>query len=280
VSVGSNGADKNTRTEAAPRAPLRSRVLRRRAAVFVGLLALHGGHPGQANADAPQPASEVAQGSVSSPLEPVYAIRADGSVTLRICFNWSCLRRQILTFTPEDMVAVKEQLRLCPSNNFHDRVQRLRIGVWQMELLAMKYQPLLANDRAVNESEHGIEGRTDCIDNSTNTTTFLRILQDLQQLPGWSVSTPQVRHRFSIHQVHWTAVVIDAESDTPWSADSWYRPHGHLPMVMPLSSWSDEKLSWEPPFDRINPTPRFSYELCGVPQRQSLSESEQGTDVN
>jgi hypothetical protein len=248
-------------------------MLRRHAALLIGVIALLGSHPAFVHAAALRPVSEETQESVSSPLAPDYAIQADGSVALRICFNWSCSRRQRLTFTPEDMSVVKEQLRLCPGNNLYDRLQRVRIGIWQMESLAMKYQPLLANDRAINDSEYGIEGRTDCIDNTTNTTTFLHVLQDLQQLPGWSVSSPQIRHRFSFVQVHWTAVVIDADSGNPWSVDSWYRPHGHLPMVMPLPSWSDDKLSWESPFDRLNPTPHFSYELCNTPQRESFSGS-------
>jgi hypothetical protein len=170
-----------------------------------------------------------------------------------------------MIFSRRDMALVREQLAFCPGNKLDDRLQRLRIGIWQMELLAMKYQPLLANDLGVNNSEYGIEGRTDCIDNATNTTTFLHILQDLQELPGWSVSSPRVRHLFSATQVHWTAVVIDADSRSSWSVDSWYRPHGHLPMVIPLSGWIDDKLGWEPPFDRLNATPHFSYELCNTP---------------
>jgi hypothetical protein len=171
------------------------------------------------------------------------------------------------------MSVVKEQLRLCPGNNLYDHLQRLRIGIWQMQLLAIKYQPLLANDLGINDSEYGVEGRTDCIDNATNTTTFLHILQDFQELPGWSIASPEVRHVFSFNQVHWTAVVTDTDSRNSWSIDSWYRPQGHLPLVMPLPSWMDDKLGWEPPFDRLNTNPHFSYELCNTPQPQGLSES-------
>jgi hypothetical protein len=249
-------------------------MLRRDATSFIAFLFLLGSYPGQVGATAPRPVPESTRESVSSPLTPEYSIRPDGSVDLRICFNWSCARTQAMTFTRRDMALVTEQLALCPGNKLDNRLQRLRIGIWQMELLAMKYQPLLSNDLGSNDSEYGIEGRTDCIDNATNTTTFLHILQDFQELPGWSVSSPEVRHRFSLTQVHWTAVVLDADSRNSWSVDSWYRPHGHLPMVMPLPSWSDDRLGWESPFDRLNPTTHFSYELCNTAQRQSLPRSE------
>jgi len=206
--------------------------------------------------------SDKVPGSVSSPLPPKYVIHPNGSVTLRICFNWSCSRRNTLTFTSGDMALLKRRMATCPDPNLFDRLQRVRIGIWQMELLAQKYQPLLANDLAINEFEAAVGGRMDCVDNSTNTTTYLHILRDIGELTGWTVSSPRVRNRFDVTGVHWTAVIIDAEAGRPWSVDSWYRPNGHLPMVMPLQSWIYEKKAWEPPFERINATPHSIHELC------------------
>lgn len=200
--------------------------------------------------------------SVSSPLLPEYEINPNGSVTLRICFNWSCAYRETITFTLDDMKLVKKNMSSCTGTTLNDRLQRLRIGIWQMESLAEKYQPLLANDLAINDFEQEIEGRTDCIDNASNTTTYLQILRDIGELPGWKVSPTTVRNRFDITAVHWTAVITDMETGLPWSVDSWFRPNGHLPMVMPLQSWVDEKKGWEPPFEQINITPRTVNELC------------------
>lgn len=234
--------------------------------VVIGSFAILVSHTGLFGAALSQPTFDDAQGSsVSIPLPPEYVIRPDGSVTLRICFNWSCARRQTMTFTPNDMALLKKPMVLCPGTSLHDRLQRVRIGIWQMELLAQKYQPLLANDLAINDFEEGVEGRTDCVDNASNTTTYLHILRDIRELAGWTVSSPKVRSLFDITAVHWTAVIIDTESGLPWSVDSWYRPNGHLPMVMPLRSWIDKKKAWEPPFERINATPHSIYELCNAP---------------
>jgi hypothetical protein len=211
-----------------------------------------------------------AQESVSRPLPPEYEVGRDGSVTLRICFNWSCSRREILRFTSDDMALVKERMATCPGKSLHDRLQRVRIGVWQMELLAEKYQPLLGNDLSIN-GDGGLDGRTDCVDNSTNTTTYLHILKEIGGLKGWTVSRPKVRKRFDVYAVHWTAVVVDTESGTPWSIDSWFRPNGHLPMVMPLRSWRRERKGWEPPLKRLNPTPSSIHGLCQSPSPEQPS---------
>ena len=68
------------------------------------------------------------------------------------------------------------------------RLQRVRIGIWQMELLAQKRQPLLANDLAINDFDAAVEGRMDCVDNSSNTTTYFHILRDI----GESVSADEL----------------------------------------------------------------------------------------
>ncbi|AFL72943.1 hypothetical protein Thivi_0907 [Thiocystis violascens DSM 198] len=222
------------------------------------------------SASSPPPVFDDAQGSVSRPLPPEYAIDPKGAVTLRICFNWSCASRQTVTFTPKDMALLKRHLAQCPGTSVYDRLQHVRIGIWQMELLAQKHQPLLANDLAINDSEAEVEGRMDCVDNASNTMTYLHILRDIGELAGWTVSSPKVRGFFDITAVHWTAVIIDTDSGSPWSVDSWYRPNGHLPMVMPLSSWSDKKKGWEPPFERLNATPHSIDELCDTPPLDRL----------
>jgi len=232
---------------------------RHRACLLVLLLALGTQGPLAHSA----PIDELRSTSTTRPIPPEYRLHDDGSVTLRLCYNWSCATRESVLFTAEDMAAVREQLAQCTGDTQHERLQRLRIGVWMMEELAERYQPLLANDTAMNDDDREYPGRTDCIDNSTNTTTYLQILRDLGEIPEWSITTPEVRNLLRFDLVHWTAVVADERDGGLWSVDSWFRPNGHLPFVMPLADWVDEKQGWAPPYDRLNPYPDYSSELCG-----------------
>ncbi len=199
------------------------------------------------------------------PLPPQYEIHRDGSVSLRVCFNASCAGQQTMLFSAEEMTSVAAQMKTCAKNpgesNRNTLIQRLRIGVWQMELLAKKHYPPLANDLPVNDQEFGVEGRTDCVDNATNTTTFLKVLLELGHLQGWQIIEPKVRKPWDINRVHWTAAVRDSSNKT-WSVDSWFRRHGHLPFVMPLSNWQREELAWEGPHQQLNPYPKNVADLC------------------
>lgn len=196
------------------------------------------------------------------PLAPRYAIRGDGTAIMFVCYNASCAQRAPVTLTRADFADVTRHLAVCADGSLHSRLQRVRVAIWRMEELVEQRLPVLANDRPVNDAEFGVEGRTDCVDNATNTTTYLHVLRDLGLLSTWTVGEPQVRQRFNLERVHWTATIVDPASEVRWSVDSWYRPNGHLPFVMDLAAWRDEKPGWEEPFASLNRTPRDSRELC------------------
>ena len=196
------------------------------------------------------------------PLPPRYTILDDGSATIEVCYNASCAERTPVTLTRADFADVARHLAVCAKDTVHNRLQRVRIAVWRMEERVEQHLPVLANDRPVNDTEFGVEGRTDCVDNATNTTTYLHVLRDLGLLSTWTIAEPRVRQRFNPERVHWTATIRDPASGARWSVDSWYRPNGHLPFVMDLAAWRDEKIAWEVPFASLNSTPRDSRELC------------------
>ena len=64
-------------------------------------------------------------------------------------------------------------------------------------------------------------------------------------------------------------MLTDRRDGVHWSVDSWYRPNGHLPFVMPVESWQARRTGWEPPFDRLNPYPASSDALCQEPDVDS-----------
>src|SRR5512139_1572085 len=99
----------------------------------------------------------------------------DGSITVRVCYNWSCASREHVTFSAADLAAVKAYLSQCAGSSLYDRVQTLRVGIWQLQLVAQKYLPKLANDREINEFDREVEGRLDCVDSASNTTNYLKI---------------------------------------------------------------------------------------------------------
>lgn len=213
----------------------------------------------------PRSAQDTDLGYVTRPLPPDYRVNRNGSVTLRVCFNWSCSSRSTVTLSRDEMASVARFVGQCSDASLYDRVQRLRIAVWQMELMAQRHIPVLANDKGINDKDAHLDGRMDCVDNASNTTNYLHVLHELGRLPGWRIAEPEVRNPLNLRLVHWTAVAIDEASASRWSVDAWFRPNGHLPYVMPLADWVADKEGWVAPFDAMNPFPAYVDELCEKP---------------
>jgi len=83
-------------------------------------------------------------------------------------------------------------------------------------------------------------GETDCLDESTNTTAFLRLMRERDLLKHHRVMNKALRGPLRL-DIHWTAVVQDILTNEKWVIDSWYNAHGIEPIVQPLKDWLRKK---------------------------------------
>ena len=84
----------------------------------------------------------------------------------------------------------------------------------------------------------GVPGQMDCIDEATNATSYLLLLQSWKLLRHHTVASPVARGFFLDGRYpHATAVVVDKSSGTPWAIDSWPHANGKKPDVLTLQSW-------------------------------------------
>jgi len=95
-------------------------------------------------------------------------------------------------------------------------------------------------DKGRNVLVDGREGQLDCIAESRNTTTFLRLLENAGLL-HWHSVEHRVRRRRWLVSEHWTAVIREHASGRLFSVDSWYLDNGQPPCIQPLADWRDAR---------------------------------------
>lgn len=85
----------------------------------------------------------------------------------------------------------------------------------------------------------------DCIDESTNTTVFLGLLEDRGLLKFHDVLTPAGRFPVLAGSFwpHHTAAVADRGTGQSFAVDSWFEDGGKPAHVVPLAEWS---AGWKP----------------------------------
>jgi len=85
----------------------------------------------------------------------------------------------------------------------------------------------------------------DCIDESTNTTTYLILMNQMDLLkfhtPNALTSrAPILSGRLGPHR---TAVIVENNSGTKYAVDSWFHDNGLKPEIIELSTW---RWGWHP----------------------------------
>ncbi|HXK53875.1 MAG TPA: hypothetical protein PK405_04250 [Hyphomicrobiales bacterium] len=82
----------------------------------------------------------------------------------------------------------------------------------------------------------------DCIDEASNTTSYLILLRQLGLLRHHEIAYPASKG-FLINFVypHFTAVLVEKGSGTSYAVDSWVFTNGEKPIIAPLDAWYETK---------------------------------------
>ncbi len=87
-------------------------------------------------------------------------------------------------------------------------------------------------------------GQMDCIDESTNTTNYLRLFAAQGLLRWHAVGEDATRGYFLFGWPHTTATIRENDSGAEYAVDSWFFDNGVDAVVVPLRQWRD---GWSPP---------------------------------
>jgi hypothetical protein len=107
-----------------------------------------------------------------------------------------------------------------------------------------------ADDRAENQIGTSWWSQMDCIDESTNSTTYLRMLAGVGLLKWHRVEARVTRGFFVFGWPHTTAVVSERGGGAKWAVDSWFHGNGRAPEIVPLDLW---KTGWRPTRSETKP---------------------------
>lgn len=98
-------------------------------------------------------------------------------------------------------------------------------------------------DQPKNTLNASRQGQLDCIDEATNTTVYLRMIES-DNLLHWHQTAPRTSRGLMIGRApHNTATIIDSESTIRYAVDAWYFANGEPPAIVTLESW---KQGWQP----------------------------------
>jgi hypothetical protein len=150
-----------------------------------------------------------------------------------ICYNYGCYARAPADYSDEQL----ERLHglLAKAADAGGERQAISSVIGSMYAIAGEQTPVW-RDKGGNYADGGENGKMDCIDHSTNTSAFLRLLQARGWLRFHEVLEPLLRRRFFFAD-HWAARMRERETREVYAVDSWFFDNGRPATVMPVEDW-------------------------------------------
>lgn len=99
------------------------------------------------------------------------------------------------------------------------------------------------SDNAKNILHGSRQGQLDCIDEATNTSVYLRLLES-ENILKWHITAPRTsRGPLSGQAPHNTASIVDITTDERYAVDAWFKANGEPPAIVKLTEWYQ---GWRP----------------------------------
>ena len=162
-----------------------------------------------------------------------------GATELDLCYNYACRERVVIKLSEAHRSRLRP-LFLAVHSAADERVA-LAHAVGQLYAIAATQSPIW-RDRGGNAGDDEAEdGRMDCIDHATNTTTFLQWLA----AEGWArhhrVEAPVARGWvFNQHRAASVAAIAPIEANGiahRYAIDSWFFDPGTPAVIFNLDAW-------------------------------------------
>lgn len=162
------------------------------------------------------------------------AVRAD---EVAICYNYGCYTKAQVTYSDRQLDTL-HQLLAAAGDAAAER-EAISIAIGRMYAIAGEQTPIW-RDKGGNYADGGVNGQMDCIDHSTNSDSFLRLLQARGWLRFHDVLEPLRRIRFIV-ALHWAARIRDRGTQRAYAVDSWYFDNGQPAAIFTIEDWLSGK---------------------------------------
>ena len=184
-----------------------------------------------------------------------YNVRPPRGNTVSVCHAHGCQQQESFTFTHADISDLSVLMDYVRGSGSPARERRaIAYAIGWME---SRVGPATgtANDRA-GLSFMNASGQLDCVDEATNTTSYLLVLADNGLLRHHVVIRPYSKASF-FKWPHFAAMIKERRSGRVYAVDSFFGPNGANPVILLASKWYIED---------------YEFALAPSPYRQPVAE--------
>ncbi len=167
--------------------------------------------------------------------------------TVTVCSAYGCKAQTKVRLKAKDIAEIKKLMGKWRTKDTPDR-ERVAVAyaVGWLESRIGDEIGTSADRAGMEYNGPGDPTQQDCVDEATNTTAYLLVLQSNGFLKHHTVSTPFAKEalwRGVAGWPHWTAVLVQNDDKQRWAVDSWIYENGENPAVVEAEKWYIEDLN-------------------------------------
>lgn len=171
--------------------------------------------------------------------------------TVYVCHAYGCKLQTRFRFTDDDVAALTNLMEKTRTGDTpHEERRAIAYAVGWMERRTGEVIGTKADRPGMDFAASGDPTQQDCVDEATNTTSYLIVLQNNKLLRHHTVGTPFAKEnllRGVAGWPHWTAVLHETASSQKWAVDSWIFANGENPAIVEVEKWYISSLNDLPP---------------------------------
>ena len=174
--------------------------------------------------------------------------------TVYVCHAYGCSLQTRFRFTDDDIAAIAELMQTTrKDDSAHEERRAVAYAIGWMERRVGDVIGTKADRPGMDFSGPGDPTQQDCVDEATNTTSYLLVLAHNKLLRHHTVGTPFAKEnllRGVAGWPHWTAVAQETATGQKWAVDSWIFANGENPAIVEAEKWYISDLNNLPPSTR------------------------------
>jgi hypothetical protein len=163
-----------------------------------------------------------------------------------VCHAYTCKMQDTYTFSAKDIAQLSATMnKVKRANTPYEERRAVAYAIASMEV--MVGNKLGIHDKAgMQFSASGDPTQQDCVDEATNTTSYLLVLQSNGLIKQHTVEGTMSKENLAKGLVklnpvqywpHWTAVLKENKSGQRYAVDSWLFDQGENPAVVKVEDW-------------------------------------------
>ena len=161
--------------------------------------------------------------------------------TVHVCSAYGCRSQTRVKFSSSELGEIAKLMKTTAKDDSAAEERRaVAYAIGWIERHVGEKIGTKADRAGMDFVASGDPTQQDCLDEATNTTSYLKLLAHHDQIKHHTVDAPFAKENYLrgiSGWTHWTADLKEKETGTRWAVDSWIQKNGVNPAIVEAEKW-------------------------------------------